>query len=240
MLFYPSKTSVGGYEVVLRDRVGEELTLSLSSPWAGARNDSNNKDGRPAVVYKRAWSTVIPWHFMAPGLFWKFVLRMVHLVGYGPQTSSLGHQWSWLRRIYNLECSCLLKMSKLTNGVGRSRIFLQASHQLLSDGTCSQVHCRAVSTHTLSKGSTSSMVRYTLSTAHSRNPVSTLVICGNGLLSVWCLLASTSRMSAFPLVSVVLRNNLAHIVRLRSIQPLECTWSKTRTVMPSPSLYAMA
>ena len=69
MLFYPSKTSVGGYEVVLRDRVGEELTLSLSSPWAGARNDSNNKDGRPAVVYsKRAWSTVIPWHFMAPGL----------------------------------------------------------------------------------------------------------------------------------------------------------------------------
>ena len=69
MLFYPSKTSVGGYEVVLRDRVGKKLTLSLSSPWAGARNDSNNKDGRPAVVYsKRAWSTVIPWHFMAPGL----------------------------------------------------------------------------------------------------------------------------------------------------------------------------
>lgn len=69
LLFYPLGSVAGGYKLRLRNRAGSELALDLSPPWAGARNDSINKDGRPAVVYsKRAWNTVIPWEFMEPGL----------------------------------------------------------------------------------------------------------------------------------------------------------------------------
>ncbi|MDE0820735.1 MAG: M66 family metalloprotease [Opitutales bacterium] len=69
LLFYPAKAAAVDYKIVLRNHAGRSLTLDLSPPWSGARNDSGNKDGRPAVVYsKRAWSVLLPWEYMVPGL----------------------------------------------------------------------------------------------------------------------------------------------------------------------------
>ena len=69
LLFYPTQPREDGYNLILRDRPGRQLILKLNPPWAEPRNDSNNMDGRPPVVYsKRAWSAVVPWDRMVPGL----------------------------------------------------------------------------------------------------------------------------------------------------------------------------
>ena len=69
MLFYPAGAVSEGYKAAFMDKAGKTLVLDLLPPWSGLRNDSHNKDGRPPVVYsKRAWSAVIPWEFIHPGL----------------------------------------------------------------------------------------------------------------------------------------------------------------------------
>ncbi len=69
MLFYPAGAVSSGYKVAFLDRDGKALVLDMAPPWEGLRNDSANQDGRPQVVYsKRAWSAVVPWEFMHPGL----------------------------------------------------------------------------------------------------------------------------------------------------------------------------
>lgn len=69
LLFFPADLNVGSYQVLLRQRGGQEQRLTLKAPWMEPRNDSGNSDGRPPVVYsKRAWTAVVPWDFMHFGL----------------------------------------------------------------------------------------------------------------------------------------------------------------------------
>jgi hypothetical protein len=69
LLFFPIQEEREGYSLILKDRHGKQLTLPLNPPWMEPRNDSNNKDGRPPVIFsKRAWHAVVPWEFLHPGL----------------------------------------------------------------------------------------------------------------------------------------------------------------------------
>lgn len=69
LVFFPTKPGATGLEVQLRDAEGRELNLPLLPPENGAPSDFDNQDGRQPVVFsKRAWTAVLPWDFMHPGL----------------------------------------------------------------------------------------------------------------------------------------------------------------------------
>ena len=69
LLFFPTDRKAKGYQVLLRQRDGQERRLTLQPPWLEPQNDSGNSDGRPPVVYsKRAWTGVVPWEYMHFGL----------------------------------------------------------------------------------------------------------------------------------------------------------------------------
>lgn len=69
LLFVPTDPTQTSLRVTIYDRGQQALTISLQRPENGAPSDFNNKSGGSPVVYnKRAWTAVVPWNLMHPGI----------------------------------------------------------------------------------------------------------------------------------------------------------------------------